>query len=48
MFQTIVTIHQIVMPLKYRDTVLSVAHDCVAGHMGVAKTLNRVSQHIYW
>lgn len=27
---------------------MSVAHDCIAGHMGVAKTPNRVSQDFYW
>lgn len=42
------SVHQIFMPVEYRDKILSVAHDCVAGHMGVAKTLNRVSQHFYW
>ena len=42
-------IYQIVIPQKYRNTVLSLAHDTpMAGHMGVAKTHRRVLQHFYW
>ena len=42
-------VYQIVIPRKYCETVLSLAHDTpMAGHMGVNKTHHRVLQHFYW
>ena len=42
-------VYQIVISHKYRETVLSLAHDTpMAGHIGVNKTHHRVLQHFYW
>ena len=38
---------QIVLPKQYRSQVLNIAHD-KAGHMGVRKTLDRITRHFYW
>ena len=40
-------VYQIVVPSKFRDLVLRVAHD-ETGHMGVRKTCDRVLRHFYW
>lgn len=41
--------HQIVVPQKYRQSVLSLAHDApLAGHLGVNKTYEKLRQHFYW
>ena len=40
-------LEQIVMPSGYRDEILSVAHDGLAGHLVISKTLNRISQHFF-
>ncbi|KAL0153020.1 hypothetical protein M9458_051619 [Cirrhinus mrigala] len=40
-------IFQIIVPKCFREQVLSVAHDKVAGHLGVAKTRYRVTRH-FW
>ncbi len=37
-----------VVPKCFREQVLSVAHDNVAGHLGVTKTLYRVMRHFLW
>ena len=42
------SLEQIVVPSGYRDEILSVAHDGLAGHLGISKTLNRISQHFFW
>lgn len=42
------SVQQIVVPSVYRDEILCVAHDGVAGHLGVAKPLNRICQQFYW
>ena len=39
---------QIVVPQPFRQMVLKVAHDDVAGHMGVRKTYARLLQHFFW
>lgn len=40
---------QIVLPRKLRRTILSLAHDHPgAGHMGVRRTLARITAHYYW
>uniref|UniRef100_A0A667ZA24 Gypsy retrotransposon integrase-like protein 1 n=1 Tax=Myripristis murdjan TaxID=586833 RepID=A0A667ZA24_9TELE len=39
---------QMVLPTKFRTAVLKIAHDNVAGHMGVKKTYNRLLQHFFW
>ena len=42
-------IYQIIIPQKYRETVLSLAHDTpMACHMGVGKTHRRILQYFYW
>ena len=42
-------LYQIVVPTSYRSHILSLAHDIpLAGHLGVAKTCNRILQHFYW
>lgn len=38
---------QIVVPSKFRDTVLKVAHN-ESGHSGVNKTYDRVLRHLFW
>ena len=41
--------HQVVVPLVYREEILSLAHDTLlAGHLGVNKTYNKVMTHFYW
>ncbi len=42
------TIYQMVVPKCFREQVMSVAHDNVAGHLGVTKTLYRVMRHFFW
>ena len=42
------SVHQIVVPSDYRDHIVSVAHDGLAGHLGIAKTLSRINQHFFW
>uniref|UniRef100_A0A3B3H3T2 Gypsy retrotransposon integrase-like protein 1 n=1 Tax=Oryzias latipes TaxID=8090 RepID=A0A3B3H3T2_ORYLA len=40
---------QVVVPVIFRTEVLRLAHDHgLAGHMGVRKTLDRVTRHFYW
>lgn len=42
-------VNQVVVPALYRQQVLSLAHDNPwAGHLGIAKTYNRVLQHFFW
>ncbi len=41
------TIYQMVVPKCFREQVMSVAHDNVAGHLGVTKTLYRVMRHFF-
>ena len=42
-------IYQVVIPQKYCDTVLNMAHDTpMAGHLGVNKTHCRVLNPFYW
>ena len=41
--------HQIVLPQKYRKTVLEFAHDIpLSGHLGMKKTRDRILQHYFW
>ena len=43
------THYQIVVPMSYRNHVMSIAHDtAMAGHLGVKKTYDRVSAHFFW
>ncbi|XP_052447440.1 uncharacterized protein LOC127990179 [Carassius gibelio] len=43
------SVHQIVVPLRFRPHVLSLAHDhSWSGHLGITKTYNRVLQHFFW
>ncbi|KAI7800925.1 hypothetical protein IRJ41_015687 [Triplophysa rosa] len=39
---------QIVVPLIFRQDVLQLSHEGVAGHMGVQKTYNRILSKFYW
>lgn len=40
---------QIVVPVEYRASILSLAHDhAMSGHLGVTKTFNRVLHHFFW
>lgn len=40
---------QIVVPVSFRDKVLSLAHDYhFAGHLGVNKTTDRILRHFFW
>ncbi|MEW8544650.1 MAG: reverse transcriptase domain-containing protein, partial [Candidatus Thiodiazotropha sp.] len=42
-------IHQIVVPKKYRQRLMQVAHDIpFGGHMGNRKTRNRLLQNFFW
>ncbi len=42
-------VHQILMPLKFRLHVLSLAHDHPwSGHLGINKIYNRVLHHFFW
>ena len=41
--------HQIVVPVRYRNDILRIAHDLpYAGHMGVSKTYRRVLPYFFW
>ena len=42
------SVEQFVLPVKYRQSVIKLAHDNVAGHMGVRKTYDRVLRHFFW
>ena len=42
------TVYQIVIPTEYRTEIISVAHDGLAGHMGVTKTYNQILQYFFW
>ena len=43
------SVFQVVVPSVYRHDVLQLAHDhCLAGHMGIKKTLDRVLRHFLW
>jgi hypothetical protein len=42
-------VHQVVLPEKYRNEVLKLAHDLpMSGHMGVRKTKDRILKHFFW
>lgn len=42
------SVFQVVVPSVYRHDVLQLAHDhCLAGHMGIKKTLDRVLRHFF-
>ena len=43
------TVHQIVVPAEYRQHVLKLAHEhWWSGHLGVAKTYDRILRHFFW
>ncbi|XP_076043873.1 uncharacterized protein LOC143026963 [Oratosquilla oratoria] len=47
--QTWEEVHQIVVPTSYREKILDLAHSsALSGHLGVRKTLKRVSAHFHW
>ncbi len=39
---------QIVVPLSFRDSILKLAHQGLAGHTRVWKTYDRIRQQFYW
>lgn len=39
---------QIILPSSFQHTVLQIAHDRVAGHLGVRKTYERILRYFYW
>lgn len=39
---------QIVVPVTFRQAVLQLSHEGVAGHMGVRKTYDRILRKFYW
>ena len=40
---------QLVLPKKYRDLVLRLAHDIpLGGHLGITKTKDRILEQYYW
>ena len=42
-------ISQIVVPSEYRIEVLHLAHEAsMAGHLGINKTYQKITQHFYW
>ncbi|XP_040065085.1 uncharacterized protein LOC120838976 [Ixodes scapularis] len=42
-------VHQLVVPKKFRTTILKMAHDGIlAGHQGAQKTVNRVLEEFFW
>lgn len=40
-------VRQVVVPEKFRTSVIQAAHDNVAGHMGVKKTYHKLLQHFF-
>lgn len=40
--------HQIVVPTKYRPQILSLAHNHINGHLGIAKTYHKILRHFFW
>ena len=43
------TFNQVVVPKKYRRMILQLAHDLpMAGHLGVARTRDRITTSFYW
>ena len=41
--------HQVVLPREYREGVLKMGHaGPVAGHVGVARTMQRIQRHFWW
>lgn len=41
-------VHQVVLPQPLRKSVLELAHDGVAGHLGIRKTYHKITQHYFW
>ncbi|KAL5009600.1 hypothetical protein ScPMuIL_011905 [Solemya velum] len=42
-------LRQIVIPVKWRESIMSIAHDIpMAGHLGTKRTRNRIMQHFFW
>ena len=42
-------VYQIMVPKKYRQDIISLAHDSLmAGHLGVTKMYNKIRKHFYW
>ncbi|XP_071950797.1 uncharacterized protein [Antedon mediterranea] len=42
-------IHQIVIPSRYRQDIIGIAHDDpLSGHLGVNKTVDKILRHFFW
>ena len=41
-------VHQIVVPKAERFSLISLAHDGLAGHLGINKTYKKLLQHFFW
>ncbi|XP_047478502.1 uncharacterized protein LOC125031660 [Penaeus chinensis] len=41
-------VHQVVIPLSVRKSVMTLAHDGLAGHLGIQKTYKKILQNFYW
>lgn len=41
-------LRQVVVPGCYRSMVLNLAHDHIGGHLGVKKTIDKVTRYFYW
>uniref|UniRef100_A0A8P4KNJ7 Gypsy retrotransposon integrase-like protein 1 n=1 Tax=Dicentrarchus labrax TaxID=13489 RepID=A0A8P4KNJ7_DICLA len=39
---------QVVVPQKFRPQVLNLAHDNIAGHLGIKKTYHRILRYFFW
>jgi hypothetical protein len=43
------TVLQLILPLKFRQQILTMAHDNImAGHLGIKKTYEKISAHFFW
>lgn len=40
-------VHQIVLPINLRTSVIEIAHEVFAGHLGITKTCDRILPEIY-
>ena len=42
------SVQQVVVPLPFRSQILSLAHDNLAGHLGIRKTYHRILRYFFW
>lgn len=41
-------VQQVIVPHKFREIIIDLAHNKFAGHLGVNKTSEKILQHFYW